>query len=126
VGHAHLALLGTFSFILTSSICYGLPRITGREWHSEPLIRAHYWLKFLGFMLMMTSLQIGGLIQAAGWHHAIPVDQWSIEMVPYWLLRMFSGVMIVTGQFIFAYNVFHTLFGKVKAPVAAKVQEVKA
>ncbi|MBY0360111.1 MAG: cbb3-type cytochrome c oxidase subunit I [Candidatus Obscuribacterales bacterium] len=129
VGHAHLALLGTFSFILTASIYYGLPRITGREWHSQGLIRAHYWLKTLGFMLMMSSLTIAGLIQSAGWHHGVPIDLWSIELKPYWILRAISGIMIVLGQVFFAYNAWKSLYGKESAASAAakvKAQEVGA
>lgn len=129
VGHAHLALLGTFSFILTSSFYYSMPRLTGREWHSQGMIRAHYWLKTLGFILMMVSLTIAGLIQAAGWAMGVPVDQWGLQIRPYWFLRELSGVMIFTGQCIFAYNTFKTLYTPkpvaVPAPTKAK-QEVKA
>jgi len=129
VGHAHLALLGTFSFILTSGIYYVLPRLTGREFQSQGLIRAHYWLKFLGFGLMMTSLTIAGLVQSAGWAMGIPVDQWVITLVPYWFLRSISGVMIVTGQVFFAYNVYQSLFGPQVAPQTppkAQMKEVAA
>lgn len=126
VGHAHLALLGTFSFILTASFYYGIPRLTGRQWYSQGLIRAHYWLKFLGFLLMMTSLTIAGLIQSAGWAFGIPVDQWSITIRPYWTLRAISGVMIVLGQFIFAYNTWKTIYGAQKIEVKTKTAEVKA
>ena len=75
---------------------------------------------------MMTSLTIAGLVQSAGWHHGVPVDQWVIELVPYWFLRSISGIMIVTGQFIFAYNTYKTLYTPivVVAP-AAKPKEVK-
>lgn len=125
VGHAHLALLGTFSFILTSAIYYMLPRITGKEWKSQGLIRAHYWLKFLGFGLMMTSLTIAGLIQSAGWALGIPVDQWVITLVPYWFLRSISGVMIVTGQCLFAYNVYQTLFVQAPEPAAPPKGQMK-
>jgi cbb3-type cytochrome c oxidase subunit I len=129
VGHAHLALLGTFSFILTSSFYYSMPRLTGREWHSQGMIRAHYWLKTLGFILMMVSLTTAGLIQAAGWAMGVPVDQWGLQIRPYWFLRELSGVMIFTGQCIFAYNTFKTLYTPkpvaIPAPAKAK-QEVKA
>jgi cbb3-type cytochrome c oxidase subunit I len=127
VGHAHLALLGTFSFILTAGFYYGIPRLTGKQWYSEGLIRSHYWLKFLGFLLMMISLTTAGLIQAAGWQMGIPVDQWGLAIRPYWLLRAISGLMIVGGQLIFAYNTFRTLYTKAPdAVVAGKPQEVKA
>jgi cbb3-type cytochrome oxidase subunit 1 len=125
VGHAHLALLGTFSFILTSAIYYMLPRLTGREWQSQGLIRAHYWLKFLGFGLMMTSLTIAGLVQSAGWAMGIPVDQWVVTLVPYWFLRSISGVMIVTGQCLFAYNIYQTLFGAASAPESPPKGQLK-
>ncbi len=128
VGHAHLALLGTFSFITTAAIYYGLPKLTGREFYSQGLIRAHYWLKTLGFGLMMTSLTIAGLVQSAGWHHAIPFDIWSIELAPYWILRSISGIMIFLGQCLFMYNVCKSLYSKeAKLKAAAKLQaaEVK-
>jgi cytochrome c oxidase cbb3-type subunit I len=127
VGHAHLALLGTFSFILTSSVYYSLPRITGKEMYSQGLIRAHYWLKFLGFLLMMTSLTTAGLVQSAGWAMGVPVDQWGLQIRPYWFLRSISGIMIVLGQFLFAYNVWKTLYQKPVPTVApAAKAEVKA
>ncbi len=127
VGHAHLALLGTFSFISTSAFYYVMPRLTGRDWYSMGLIRSHYWLKFLGFLLMMISLTIAGLIQAAGWAFGMPVDQWSLQIRPYWFLRAISGVMIVLGQFIFAYNVYKTLYGKqVETKKSASMEAIKA
>jgi cytochrome c oxidase cbb3-type subunit I len=127
VGHAHLALLGAFSFISVASIYYGLPRLTGRPWYSQGLIRAHYWLKTLGFAIMLLSLTTAGLIQSAGWAMGIPVDQWGLQIRPYWLVRTFSGVMIVLGQVLFAYNAYRTLYTPAKALVpAARAQEVKA
>ena len=127
VGHAHLALLGTFSFISTSAFYYVMPRLTGRDWYSMGLIRSHYRLKFLGFLLMMISLTIAGLIQAAGWAFGMPVDQWSLQIRPYWFLRAISGVMIVLGQFIFAYNVYKTLYGKqVETKKSASMEAIKA
>lgn len=121
VGHAHLALLGTFSFILTSAFYYSMPRLTGKTWYSESMIRTHYWLKFLGFLLMMISLTTAGLIQAAGWAFGVPIDQWSLQIRPYWFFRAISGVMIVLGQFIFAYNVIRTLYSKPKEMVVTAV-----
>jgi cbb3-type cytochrome oxidase subunit 1 len=126
VGHAHLALLGTFSFILTSSFYYSMPRLTGKPWHSQGLIRAHYWLKFLGFLLMMISLTIAGLVQAAGWAAGMPIDQWSNYIRPYFFFRMISGIMILLGQCLFAYNVYKTLYTvqPIAMPVT-KPREVK-
>ena len=43
VGHAHLALLGTFSFWGWAAIYYILPRIFKRPMWSKRLITAHFW-----------------------------------------------------------------------------------
>ncbi len=125
VGHAHAALLGTFSFILTSAIYYMLPRLTGREWHSMGLARLHWWLKFVGFTIMYWSLTVAGLVQSAGWQMGYPIDQWSNTLYPYWLVRAISGVMIVTGQAIFCYNAFRTIYTPRTVEVKAKTREVK-
>lgn len=110
VGHAHLALLATFSFFVFAAAYYIIPRITGRKMYSKRLAVWHFWLSLYGWIIMMLSLTIAGLVQAAGWHHGIPIDQWVIELVPYWWIRSFSGVLIVLGQILFMYNVYKTVF----------------
>jgi len=112
VGHAHLALLATFSFIVFAAIYYIIPKITGKKIYSKKMAVWHFWLSLYGWIIMMISLTIAGLIQAAGWHFAIPVDQWVIEQHPYMIVRFISGVLIVLGQVIFAYNIYQTVFGK--------------
>jgi cytochrome c oxidase cbb3-type subunit 1/cytochrome c oxidase cbb3-type subunit I/II len=95
------------------------------------MIRAHYWLKFMGFNLMIVSLTTAGLIQSAGWAMGMPIDQWGLQIRPYWFFRELSGIMIFLGQSIFAYNVWKTLYAKpvlatqAIVPGKAKV-EVKA
>jgi cbb3-type cytochrome c oxidase subunit I len=112
VGHAHMALLATFSFIVFAAIYYIIPKVTGRKMHSRGLAIWHFWLSLIGWIVMMLALTIAGLIQASGWHHGIPVDQWVIEMHPYMLVRFISGIMIVAGQVLFLYNVYATVFRK--------------
>jgi cytochrome c oxidase cbb3-type subunit I len=112
VGHAHLALLATFSFITFSAVYYIIPKITKRRMYSKRLAVYHFWLTLIGWILMLVSLTIAGLIQAAGWHHAIPVDQWGLEMEPYMLVRFISGILIVLGQVFFMLNVYKTVFSK--------------
>jgi cytochrome c oxidase cbb3-type subunit I len=110
VGHAHLALLGTFTFISFAGIYYILPRIVQRRMYSKRLAVWHFWLTVYGVILMMLSLTIAGLIQAAGWHHGIPVDQWVIELEPYWIIRSISGALILLGQILFMLNIYKTVF----------------
>lgn len=110
VAHAHMALLATFSFFVFAAAYYIIPKITGRKMYSKRLAVWHFWLSLYGWVIMMISLTIAGLVQAAGWHHGIPVDQWIIELEPYWIVRSFSGVLIVLGQICFMVNVYKTVF----------------
>lgn len=112
VGHAHMALLATFSFIVFAATYFIIPKITGRKIYSRKLAIWHFWLSLIGWIVMMISLTIAGLIQAAGWHFGLPVDQWSIEMEPYMFVRFLSGVMIVAGQVLFMLNIYKTVFSK--------------
>lgn len=112
VGHAHLALLATFSFIVFAGVYYIIPKVTGRKVYSKRLAVWHFWLSLYGWIIMMLSLTIAGLIQAAGWHFAVPVDQWVVELEPYMFVRWVSGVMIVLGQILFMFNIYKTVFGK--------------
>lgn len=117
VGHAHLALFATFSFIVFGAAYYIIPKITGRKIYSRPLAVWHFWLSLLGWIIMVVSLTIAGLIQAAGWHFAIPYDQWVIEMEPYMFVRFLSGVLIVAGQVLFMLNIYKTVFSKHYEPI---------
>jgi len=117
VGHAHLALLATFSFFTFAAIYYIIPKVTGRKMHSRALANWHFWLTLIGWILMVFVLTIAGLIQASGWHFGIPVDQLVVEMFPYMFVRFISGVLIVLGQVLFIYNVYKTVFAKRAEPL---------
>ena len=108
VGHAHLALLGTFSFMAWGAFYYIYPRVAKREWFSSNLQHWHYWLTLVGFVLMLPSLTIAGLVQAAGNWMGLPVQQWHMTMKPSMVFRMISGILIVIGQLLFMYNVIRT------------------
>lgn len=109
VGHAHFALLGTFGNVAWGAIYYCVPRVSGRQWYSRRLANAHFWLSLIGTTMMMAALTIAGLMQAAAWEEGLPVYRTVIMAGPYMLMRAFSGVLIVTGQLLFVYNILKTL-----------------
>ena len=110
VGHAHLALLATFSFVIFAAVYFILPRLAGRPWHSRRLGEWHFWLTLLGAWLMVGDLTISGWDQGTMWFRfggqgiAIVRATWV-----FYLTRMLAGVLIVAGQLIFAYNVARTV-----------------
>jgi cytochrome c oxidase cbb3-type subunit I len=108
VGHAHAALLGTFTFFVIGSIYYGLQRITGRRIYSVRLVKWHYWLLLIGFTLFFFALTIGGLQQSVGWALGYPVAQWSLTLPPMWLVRSIGGTLMFLSSCLFAYNIYMT------------------
>jgi cytochrome c5 len=108
VGHAHLALLGTFTFIQMSAIYYALPRILKRPIYSERLANVQFWLMVIGFSVMLAVLTIAGLIQGATWAAGVPVAFTGVLLRPYFFIRSLSGVALVFAFGLFAYNVLQT------------------
>jgi cbb3-type cytochrome c oxidase subunit I len=108
VGHAHAALLGTFTFFVIGAIYYGLQRITGRRIYSVRLVKWHYWLLLIGFTLFFFALTIGGLQQSVGWALGYPVAQWGLTLPPMWLVRSIGGTLMFLSSCLFAYNIYMT------------------
>lgn len=112
VGHAHVALLGTFSFIMFASIYYALPRLTNRAVYSKPLQDWHFWLSFVGFSAFFISLTVGGLVKGFMWAAAEGDPTQFIDVVramkPYYVVRALSGAMILSAQLLFIYNIYKT------------------
>lgn len=63
IAHAHLGLYAFYTMVMFGAIYYILPRLTGRDFASASLIKAHFWLAALGIGLMFLTLTIGGSIQ---------------------------------------------------------------
>ncbi len=63
IAHSHLGLYAFFTMVMFGAIYYILPRLTGREFVSARLIKAHFWLVALGISLMFFTLTVGGSIQ---------------------------------------------------------------
>ncbi|MEO7992962.1 MAG: cbb3-type cytochrome c oxidase subunit I [bacterium] len=110
VAHAHAALLGAFTNISIASVYYITPRLVGRPIFNRRAIAWHWWLTTMGFGWFFVALTIAGLVQSAGWRYGYPIVQWVQAMYPEQVFRWMGGVMIVTGQYIFAWNIYRTFF----------------
>ena len=64
---------------------------------------------FLGFFLVLTA---AGRVQAGGFEQGIPVIQIIPGIRPLWIGRASAGFVIITAQYLFAYNVIRTLQGR--------------
>lgn len=108
VGHAHFVLFGTFSVWITAWIYYLLPRIWGTPLYSDSLARWHFWLVALGITLMQIDLLAAGLVQGMMWRSLAPFIDSVAASVPFWWVRTFSGIMILSGELCFLVNMFTT------------------
>src|SRR5437762_1975864 len=109
VGHAHLALLGTFSFWAMGAVYYIIPVTLKRRIYNPGLAEVQFWVLLSGFLLMMLSLQIGGLIQGAAWLSGDAVYKVLPEIKPYLTARAISGALIVIAGVMQAWNLYKTV-----------------
>ena len=110
VGHAHLVLFGTFSFWAFAFIYYLIPKLFGTKVFSKSMAEWHFWLSTLGIVIMDIDLMCAGLVQGTMWKGLSPFIETVIASKPYWWIRTFSGVAILTGEVIFLINLVMTYF----------------
>lgn len=122
VGHAHLALLGTFSFWAMGAIYFIIPVTLKRRIYSPGLAEAQFWLVTTGFLLMMISLQVGGLVQGAMWLNGDTVQKVLPELKPYLVARAISGALIVISGIMQAWNIYKTVTASEPMMAAAPAQ----
>lgn len=109
VGHAHLAMLGTMSFWAMGGIFYMVPVIMRRRIWSPALAEAQFWLVTLGFLIMMFTLQIGGLVQGQAWLEGETVYAALPDLHPYAIGRAISGALLFIGFCLQFYNIYKTM-----------------
>ncbi len=105
VGHSHLAMVGFVSFLAWGSIYGLLPRITGKEPRVE-LVSVHFWLSFIGLMMMFFALCIGGHQKGMGWIEGTSFIETVRRMAPYWVWRSVGGSFMLLGHVVFAINLW--------------------
>lgn len=108
VGHSHFVLFGVFSFWSFAWIYYLLPRLLKSPMYSQSMMHWHFWLSVVGIFLMQFDLLIAGLVQGIMWANLAPFIDSVTASIPFWWVRMVSGMMIFVGESIFIINVYMT------------------
>lgn len=143
IGHAHMALYGSFTYFAIGGIYHVIPRILQKPIWSETLSDWHFTLNLIGAMLFFISLWVGGFLQGLSWaswatgisyaefHNNIsnyPFLQTIADMWHWWLIRGIGGVLILIGNLLFCINMFNTIVlksnGDESAPNLPKSQGV--
>jgi cytochrome c oxidase cbb3-type subunit I len=108
VAHAHLVMFGVFSFWIFGMIEHLWPKLTGQEWWSQRLRRAHFWLTAGGLLTMFVFLTGGGLVDGFMSLHLVPRETILESLRPFWVARTFSGIGIIAGVTCFIINMTMT------------------
>ncbi|GIV78034.1 MAG: hypothetical protein KatS3mg050_2428 [Litorilinea sp.] len=108
VAHAHLALLGAFTFLGMGMIDYIVPQVLKKPLYSARLGEWQYWLITIGFLGFFWALTIAGFIQGQSWLRGIPEVNVIPLLRPYFMARAVFGAMIVLSGIVQAYNIYRT------------------
>ncbi len=126
VGHAHLVMFGVFSSWILGAIVYVWPKVTGRAWWSAKLNHWNWWLSTVGVLVMFIDLMVAGVVQGFLWQNLAPWEQSIIASMPFWHIRTVSGIAIISGQLLQAFNMWMTARAPATAapPVPAPTPQV--
>lgn len=108
VGHAHLVMYGVFSQWIFGVMTYLLPRLLRAPWYSRKLCEWHFWLSAVGISIMFLDLTMAGVFQGYWWTSLQPWDVSVDGSQPFWIVRLFAGLMIIAGVVVFLYNIYKT------------------
>jgi cytochrome c oxidase cbb3-type subunit 1 len=116
VGHVHSGALGWVAMISIGALYAMLPRLLGQaQMWSIRLIDTHFWVHTLGVVAYITSMWIAGVMQGLMWRAANADGTLTYSFVeslvatyPYYLGRLIGGLLVLSGMFLMAWNVWQT------------------
>jgi cytochrome c oxidase cbb3-type subunit 1 len=116
-GHAHMAVLGAFSFFAIGGAYYAIPRMIGAKLHSNQMANTTFWLWLVGGLTFFVSLWVGGFLQGLQWNDVtIPFIDTVKFMSPFWAARLLGGTLMFLGILLFFWNVLMTYVGRKERP----------
>ena len=116
IGHVHAGALGWVAMISLGSIYALLPRLLGlKQMYSTRLIDVHFWVHTIGVVFYIAAMWIAGVMQGLMWRATNADGTLTYSFVeslnatyPYYLGRLFGGVLALSGMLIMAWNVYRT------------------
>ena len=117
IGHVHSGALGWVAMISIGSIYAMLPRLLNlSKMYSIKLIDTHFWLHTIGVVVYIATMWIAGVTQGLMWRATDPENGTLVYSFvealnatkPYYLFRLCGGLIVLSGMFVMAWNVFKT------------------
>ncbi len=119
IGHVHSGALGWNAMITYGVFYYLVPKLAGKKLHSVALANTHFWLALAGTLLYVMAMWAAGVSQGLLWLSVDEIGELKYSfkdimasMMPYYTLRLFAGLIFLSGTIVMAYNLFMTFRGR--------------
>lgn len=107
LGHGHINLLGWVEMAIFASLYYVFPRVVDRPIYSLRLVKIHFWTHNIGLLGMVASFVAAGTVGGlAGMD--MTADEVSSTVRPFMISVGMFGLLVLTANGIWAYNLFRT------------------
>lgn len=129
VGHVHGGALGWVAGMIFAIFYWLVPKLYGRPLHSIKLANIHFWTATIGILLYVVSMWAAGITQAIMWFATTdegvlryPVFiETVLALKPLYWVRVFGGLLFLSGAFVCLYNLWKTAQGSVPADESVTV-----
>ena len=116
IGHVHSGALGWVAMISLGCIYSLTPRLLGlKSMYSTRLINTHFWVHTIGVVVYIAAMWIAGVMQGLMWRATNDDGTLTYTFVealkatyPYYALRLVGGLLVLSGLFIMAWNMWKT------------------
>ncbi|MFN0192255.1 MAG: cytochrome-c oxidase, cbb3-type subunit I [Aestuariivirga sp.] len=125
IGHVHSGALGWVGMISFGAIYFLVPKLWGRQrLYSLRLVNWHFWLATLGIVVYAAVMWVSGIMQGLMWREyddqgflVYSFAESMAAMHPYYVMRVFGGLLYLLGALVMAYNIYRTIRGDLRAEV---------
>jgi cytochrome c oxidase cbb3-type subunit 1 len=125
IGHVHSGAMGWVGMVTFGTIYHLVPKLWARErLYSLRLVNWHFWLATLGIVVYVSSMWVSGIMQGLMWREyngqgflVYSFAESVAAMHPYYIMRMFGGLLYFAGALVMVFNVYKTIRGDVRSEI---------
>ncbi len=125
IGHVHSGAMGWVGMVSFATIYHLVPKLWARErLYSLRLVNWHFWLATLGIVVYVSSMWVSGIMQGLMWREynsqgflVYSFAESVAAMHPYYIMRLFGGLLYLTGALVMVFNITMTIRGKLRREI---------
>jgi cytochrome c oxidase cbb3-type subunit 1 len=125
IGHVHSGAMGWVGMVSFGTIYHLVPKLWARErLYSLRLVNWHFWLATLGIVVYASSMWVSGIMQGLMWREyndqgflVYSFAESVAAMHPYYIMRMFGGLLYLSGALVMVFNIYKTIRGDLRSEI---------